>query len=492
MALDDVVKKVVLDIRAANIEKVIAQIRVLSNSLKSTISNPFQGMSSPAISAGFQGMADRVMQSQRNIAQQARIMKEQLEETGMQRLIKEHDSFAGSLRMGFPEWRKVNEQGRVFNSTGGKMGNQLRMLTHGMRGFRMEMLGVMFFGMMLTQTISGLLKPAMDATGMFELWGTMLMVLFLPIMIALLPYLISFMEWVINLPEGVKIAIGVIAILLLLLGGFLFLLGSIALGIGSLILSFALFGGVIAAIFWPVLAIIGILVVAIYGIYLAWKTNFGGIRDHAKMFFEALKMMWDGFLNVVTGVLDLISAIFSGDFEKVEAAMDKILKGIGQLFLGLYVTILKGIEIVALGIERLLVGAFETAFDFIEHVFVKLMNWLLPYIAKATDELAMAARLAAMIPGLGGLSGIAKGLENTADLMRRTKLENTPGFGINAVISGNNWAAEQQGFTPAFQSIAPVQNNTFNINVLDPGSLERQLEEHSRKQMEELRKLVPA
>src|SRR3990167_4780151 len=66
--------------------------------------------------------------------------------------------------------REVNEKGFQKNFTVmGRVANRVRLMTHGLKGFRMEALGVMFFGMMLANTFTGLLRPALDASGAFDL-----------------------------------------------------------------------------------------------------------------------------------------------------------------------------------------------------------------------------------------------------------------------------------------------------------------------------------
>lgn len=129
--------------------------------------------------------------------------------------------------------QQVKNFGRL-HTTGGRLAARMRYLTAGTRGFRMELLGVMFFGAMVAQTMTALLKPASEALGIFELWSTTLMVLFLPIMEALMPLLISFMEFFMNLPEPIKIALGSTVLIVAAFAKLAYLLGSVGLGIGAL------------------------------------------------------------------------------------------------------------------------------------------------------------------------------------------------------------------------------------------------------------------
>ena len=101
---------------------------------------------------------------------------------------------------------------------GAMFANKMRLMTHGLRGFRMEMLGVMFFGMAMGRLFSSMLRPIAEVFGVFELWTATLQILFLPLMETLFPFLLGLMEFFMNLPEGVKMAIGVFAAFGMVLG----------------------------------------------------------------------------------------------------------------------------------------------------------------------------------------------------------------------------------------------------------------------------------
>jgi len=144
----------------------------------------------------------------------------------------------------------------------GKFAMKIRQATHGMRGFRMEMLGVMFFGKMLQKTFTGLLRPALEVYGVFDIFRIMLMTLFLPVVELLFKPLMNIMLWFMKLPKPVKKSIGIFVLLMITLGTVLFLVGSFALGIGSLILAFGSFVTPLSAVvggFLALLAITGII-----------------------------------------------------------------------------------------------------------------------------------------------------------------------------------------------------------------------------------------
>lgn len=178
----------------------------------------------------------------------AKVEKLQAENTRMNQIAR--GGFSKTMGLGTQEYKKFNEQNRRFTTIGGRMANSVRNSTHGLRGFRMEMLGVMFFGMAMQRMFTGLLRPVMEAFGVFDLFRLMLLVLFIPIMELMFPVILKVMEFFMNLSESTKLIIGSFVLIGAAVGAALFILGTLALGIGSLILVFkGLFGwlGLIAA-----------------------------------------------------------------------------------------------------------------------------------------------------------------------------------------------------------------------------------------------------
>lgn len=145
-----------------------------------------------------------------------------------------------------------------MTNAGGRFAHRIRSMTHGMRGFRMEMLGVMFFGMGLQRFFTGLLKPALQLTGFFELWTTTLQVLFLPIAMYLLEkFLIPLAMWLMNLSDETKLLLGKFVLFGAILGTALFLVGMFALGIGSIIQAFGSLFNILDAVI-PDINILGV------------------------------------------------------------------------------------------------------------------------------------------------------------------------------------------------------------------------------------------
>ena len=251
------------------------------------------------------------------MSKESKSMKNHLEQVGFKRLIGQYDGFAKSMGMPIELMNKMDKQGLKMNTMGGRMGIWLRTATHGLRGFRMEMLGVMFFGMMLQKSMFGLLRPAAEAMGMFELWQIMLQVLFLPIMIELLPLFLELVGYFISLSNPIKELIGVGVILAGVFGMFLMLFGQMALGLGSVIQAFgnfvfwltgansagAIFTGIAEGIglSLSMLAIIAVAVTAVLvGMIISWKENFMGFRKFRQvvLYFVIANNSWSDIVFV--------------------------------------------------------------------------------------------------------------------------------------------------------------------------------------------------
>ncbi len=270
---------------------------------------------------------------------------------------------------------------RVTN-TGARWGFTLRNMTHGMRGFRMEMLGVMFFGMGMQKFFTGLLKPAMETVGIFQLWSTVLQVMFLPIAFKLLEFLMPLFMWFMNLPEGVQTVIGVIVLLGAALGTLLFLFGMFALGIGSVILALDVIIPVISALLsvglWPLIAVIGIVIAAVLLLYLAFKTNFAGIREFFAGVWESIVNILKGAWNIISGIWDIIAGVFTMDWKRVW-------EGVKKVFTGVWEIIVKGLgklvwEIIKF-LGRIIVAVIKWSAEFIAWIIKSII-----YLATHTDE----------------------------------------------------------------------------------------------------------
>jgi len=199
-----------------------------------------------------------------------------------------------NARRGMKQFNNVNRQSlegfrastQISNALNKSLGSQAslstriarrtRMMTHGMRGFRMEMLGVMFFGMMLQRTFSGLIKTSLEWMGVTEIFSQVLGILFLPVAEWFLQIVLLLLKWVTSLTKAQKKWIGVIVLVGIALGVTLFILGTFALGIGSLILVLKGLTG------WLGLALAGFLGFAGIMVFKDYLKDFGNASDEAR------------------------------------------------------------------------------------------------------------------------------------------------------------------------------------------------------------------
>jgi len=219
------------------------------------------------------------------------------------------------MRMNAKDLGKFNEIGGKFNTVGGKMANKFRMMTHGARGFRMEMLGVMFFGMALQRVFSGLIKTSLDWFGVTELLSMTLGLLFLPVGELVLGWALKFLDFVLQLTDTEKKVIGWFVLVGIAVGTLTFLIGTLALGIGSMILAFNFskvatiigssgLGGISTA------ATVAATKVGGLGVMLMSLAKYAGIGI---AIFMTVKDLKEGQLTAAIGMATLAVGLYTGN-----------------------------------------------------------------------------------------------------------------------------------------------------------------------------------
>ena len=194
----------------------------------------------------------------------------------------------------------------------------LNDITKNARRFKMELLSVMFFGLGIKRFFQGLLQPALELAGVFELFSTMLSIVFLPVALLLLDVLLPIMDFFIGLPQPVQLIIGTFALLGVIIGSLLFLFGMLGLGLAGLTMAFGalaipllIAGGVISAIL-AVIAVLGIMMVKMGGFKQFWINVWQGIKNIVIIFVEWFKFfMQKGFEWVYIHVWAPIRDIFN-------------------------------------------------------------------------------------------------------------------------------------------------------------------------------------
>lgn len=148
----------------------------------------------------------------------------------------------------------------------------------GMGRFKMELLGVMFFGMALRNTFIGLIKPTMEAFGWFDIWRVSMQMLFIPTVAQLTPMIVKLSLAIAGLPEPLQLAIGYGVLFGAGLGDLLFKFGMIGLGVDSLIRTWVKYGKYLI----PVLKIMGIVIgvfLILHGLIKTQKGEWEGLGE---------------------------------------------------------------------------------------------------------------------------------------------------------------------------------------------------------------------
>ncbi len=181
--------------------------------------------------------------------------------------------FGDALKIPQAQFNKLSDgvgnfnKGIRENSTRmGRAGLAVRKATAGFRGFRMELLGVMFFGMAVQRLFKGLIQPALQMTGAMQLFSNVLGIMFLPIGLMLIDFAVALLEWWQGLSEETKNLIQKFVLIGLAVGTFLQIFGALGLGLGSIVIAFGSFIATIISALPIILAIAAGL--ALFGIAL--------------------------------------------------------------------------------------------------------------------------------------------------------------------------------------------------------------------------------
>lgn len=148
-------------------------------------------------------------------------------------LANKFDTFGKVMAMDRDLFISFIKRGYKFPSTGARIATQIRILTHGLHGFKMELLSTMFFGMQMQQIGMSMLRPAMQMFGITELFSNVLAVVMLPIMKLIFPYLLGFAKWLMNLGPAGKMIAGFGALFLVAAGGIIYFGSQLGLFIGA-------------------------------------------------------------------------------------------------------------------------------------------------------------------------------------------------------------------------------------------------------------------
>ncbi len=284
--------------------------------------------------------------------------------------------FNDVMKQNMEGFKKQNKANVSMINTGAKLANNFRMITHGLRGFRMEMLGVMFFGMGMQRFFTGLLKPALQLVGVFELWSIIMQLTFLDTALRVQEFLLGFMDFMIDLPRPIREAMGAFVLFGAGLGTLLFLVGMLSLGLGSLAIAWGTFVAVVLPLVVGVTAI-GAAVILLIGYFKSWGTISAEMRLT---------------IQLVTLAVGLLALAIGAPFVAITAAV--------VVAIMLVIDIIKEWEDIVLGFKQIWKRVFDALPEPVQKAIDKILGMFDELLAKFSRVKWILRAIAPVIPGL--------------------------------------------------------------------------------------------
>lgn len=195
----------------------------------------------------------------------------------------------------------------------------------------MEFLSVMFFGMAMQRIFAGLLRPAFESAGIFEIIGLILQDLFLPVALLLLDPLLAVMDFFSNLPEPVKEFVGVLILVIAAVAGIIMFVGIFMLaaaGIAPLLTMIGITG--LVAFGWLIVIILAVAVL-VYVLIKHWDK----IVPFFKKIIDYIVKEWKLFIENIKHIMGMVVGIVTGNWDKVKEHFFGIIDNIKQKWKGL-------------------------------------------------------------------------------------------------------------------------------------------------------------
>lgn len=242
-------------------------------------------------------------------------------------------------------------------------------------------LGVMFAGMALNNALRGLLGPALEAVGVFEVWNDLLTIFFLPAALLLLDTVLGLMDVFLGLPEPVQTMIGIFLLLGIAISGLTMFLGQLGLALIGLSMLAPVIGGVVSAVSGVasgVLAAIAglpvgvalIIAAALLALIVNWEATWKAISTFFVDTWNSFQKVIDGVIDIITGIIKLFFDVFKGDWSAVWDDLSQIVKGVLKVIEGLFIDPFRNILNLALGLVASIIGGLD-----------KIITWLVDTLA---------------------------------------------------------------------------------------------------------------
>jgi len=250
----------------------------------------------------------------------------------------------------------------IFEVVSKQLEGTMKRLNRAFKGFHMELLSTMFFGMALQRTFLGMIKPAMKLAGITELWGNTLQVLFLPVVMMLLPIFLKLSNFLMNLSPTMKKIIGIVVLLIGVFGALLTAISMVLLPLGVLLTSgLAVPAAIVAAIG---AAIVGLIVViANFGKIWSW------VKDKASKFWDWFKDRVRKITEPFRVAVNFIKSLFDKLWSSLPEGLRNTLTAFKDFGVNIIRKIVEGIKSMGTAIWDAIVAGFGAAKNFAIKVF---------------------------------------------------------------------------------------------------------------------------
>ena len=307
--------------------------------------------------------------------------------------------------------------GRAVDLAGRKVTNLNEVMKIGeikTRRFNMTMLSTMFAGMALQKSMSRLLRPAMEASGIFDIFGDILTTTFSPIIEVLTPLFEKLSDVMDKMGNTTKLIIGGIVLFLFVAGVMLAIGGQLGLAYGGLSVqiatlvvalnsasvSFAGMGatavasGTTAQIafapFLPILYAIAAIVAMAIAIFYNWDEIVSGLGNTFKkfgvtsklvltsiaLFFswlgDRIKGFWDTITEVFTGIWDFIVDVWNSIGDWISEKWEWITE----------VFTWENIKLLLSALWNFFVSIWNSIWGVVFSVWNKILGFIIPIVSK--------------------------------------------------------------------------------------------------------------
>uniref|UniRef100_A0A6M3JN59 Tail tape measure protein n=1 Tax=viral metagenome TaxID=1070528 RepID=A0A6M3JN59_9ZZZZ len=183
-------------------------------------------------------------------------------------------------------------------------------------------LGTLFFFQQLNKQLGSFLQPAAEAVGIFEIFGVIMQLLFLPVMLALLPILLGVLKAISKMSKEEKMLIGIVVVVGYIISSIVAFGAQLYLFMGAIGLLPAAAGGAavgLTGFLATLFAVVGPLLLIGAALYLL-ISNADGILKFLGDFYDSLIKF---SLDPVGTTAEVANNVATGFVEGVEESTEK-------------------------------------------------------------------------------------------------------------------------------------------------------------------------